>query len=740
VKLSHRDARIWLAAALTLTPCEASVAQSAAVRATLDSREFKAAASEQFWQSIASLACPDSDVRAATTGGTFDRSSLHAAFRDRVGVIARQPGGMLLSRSEIGGDEGIRVEDVRVTARMSGEVLAFGYLLTPRGAMRGPAAIMIPATGVAATETLGWKIPGDEGIAIRSNPHPMRGAALELARRGVTVFVPWMGRDHQFFPYLPWLQLERIGVSQRLWTGRGNTYSVLLPLLSGVVDFLVREPSVDARRIAAVGWEEGALLAGWLAVYDARVAVVGSMSAPLDRAAMRRDRETARYGAAFTQMDCALGDAHVAALVAPRPMGYVYSTRDDVWPKVGRFATIAAEQSVRRAFASAGGTQLFINRVNAGTLAVRDTMVAWLVRVLRATDSHTVSSGALEVSQTLRVDPLVFAARDAQLAVRVSGAGRCQSLDAVGSPSTVHFAADQQELRRRLAARLQVPGVPRTAPMRVVRRDTLPGTEDMRLEWIAATGLTGRDSLQVLGVLATPRRRQGPFPTVLGLDGYTGLSQVFGMPPVGRTSYLNAYGVELVNAGFAVFVPYVPAEFPEYAAAIAVARAIPNSGSWAAMMPYYFSARRLLQSLPETRDQALTVYGISYAGVAAILLSALDPSIDALVYSNPVQGLQRLFKSQDAPLLAMWWTEMCDIQTVVQKYLIVPRPFIWENGALDANAYLDGVDPVGDIARVYSARGATGRFRFLRHGGEHETRLGEWGPLVLEMLPREAHR
>ncbi|NUP72445.1 MAG: hypothetical protein HOQ17_05570 [Gemmatimonadaceae bacterium] len=740
MKLPFPCAGAWLAATLALLPGGVGTAQLPAVRTTLDSPEFKAAASEQFWQSIATLACPDSDVRAATAGGTFDRKSLAAAFRGRVGVIAREPGGAVLSRSEIAGDDGVRVEDVRVTARMSGEVLTLGYLLTPREARDGPAAIMIPAAGVSATELLDWRLPGDEGIAIRKTPHPMRGAALELARRGVTVFVPWMGTDHQYFPYLPWLQLERIGVSQRLWTGHGNTYSVLLPMLSGVVDFLTGEPSVDANRIAAVGWEEGALLAGWLAVYDSRIGVVGSMSAPLDRAAMRRDRQMARYGAAFTQMDCALGDAHLAALLGPRPVGFAYSTRDAVWPKVARFATAEAEQSVRRAYASAGGTGLYINRVSAGPVAARDTMLTWLTRTLGVANRRPAASGALVAPSTLRVDPLVFAARDAQLAGGVAAAGRCLSLESVDSRSPADFPADQAQLRRRLAARLHVRDGSRVVPMRVTRRDTLPGTEDMRLDWIAASPLAGRDSLQVVGVLATPRRRHGPFPTVLGLDGYTGLSQVFGIPPLGRTSYLNAYGAELVNAGFAVFVPYVPAEFPEYAAAIAAARAIPGWGSWSAMMPYYLEARGLMQSLPETRDQALTVYGISYAGVAAIVLAALDPSIDALVYSNPVQGLQRLFKSPDAPLLAMWWTEMCDIQTAVQKYLIVPRPFIWENGALDANAYLNGVDPVGDVARIYTARGATGRFRFLRHGGEHETRLGEWGPLILDMLPTEGRR
>ena len=143
-----------------------------------------------------------------------------------------------------------------------------------------------------------------------------------------------------------------------------------------------------------------------------------------------------------------------------------------------------------------------------------------------------------------------------------------------------------------------------------------------------------------------------------------------------------------------------------------------------------------MQVLPETRDQALTVYGISYAGDAAMLLTALDPTIDAIVYSNPVQGLVSMFSSRDAPLLTTWWTEMCDIQDPVQRYLIAPRPFVWENGALDANAYLSGVYPVADVARVYAARGATGRFRFLRHGGEHETRLGEWGSLMTAMLPR----
>jgi dienelactone hydrolase len=737
-----KSARFAFAAVLGVTiilPAGAGNAHAqGAARTPLDSPEFARAATEPFWRSLSTLGCAALNPPRNGRGGAPSVAAVQHDFDRRVGTVPATEGGFVLGRRTVTRVGAVTVEEVRTTSRL-GHAAVFGYHLIPAGGQRGPAVIVIPAAGVAAGELVGWRLPGDSVIALRDGNHPTAGAAMQLARMGFTVFVPYLGFDHQFFPWLPWLTLERLGISSALATGRGNTYSVLLPLLSGVVDFLEGQPSVDPRRIGAMGWEEGGLLAGWLAAYDRRISAVGIQTAPLDRAALRRSPELARHGAAFTQMDCVLGDAELASLVSPRPLMFSDDVDDSTSKRLARFATPAAEARVREAYAAAGGRHLTVHRVARGTGA-RESLATWLATTLAAPVVQPPTAVRLDAPSGARVSTANFDVRNAQIAATLSLAGRCEQWSVDRVDLERNFELVQRGLRRRLAARLGIPQGLQGMAMSVTRRDTLPGTPTIRLEWVVATGNAGVTSV-VTGILGTPRNRSGPFPAVLSLDGYTKLSSVFGVSPAGNTEYLNSYGAELVAAGYAVFVPFVPVEFPEYSTAVAVARGLRTPGSWATMLPYFAGARGILRVLPETSGQPITAYGISYAGVAAMLLTALDPTIDALVYSNPVQTLDRLFSSPTAPLLATWWSELCDAQDVVQRYLLVPRPFIWENGERDANTSSSLQEsPVARIADVYRARGAAGNFRFLRHGGGHETRFHEWRGLITSLLPNKNGR
>jgi hypothetical protein len=76
--------------------------------------------------------------------------------------------------------------------------------------------------------------------------------------------------------------------------------------------------------------------------------------------------------------------------------------------------------------------------------------------------------------------------------------------------------------------------------------------------------------------------------------------------------------------------------------------------------------------------------------------------------------------------LSSWYAPICGTIGEVQRWLIAPRWFIWENGKDDANGIeRRPLEAARDVQQVYQDLGIPQRFQLLRHGGGHEEAPGE---------------
>ena len=95
--------------------------------------------------------------------------------------------------------------------------------------------------------------------------------------------------------------------------------------------------------------------------------------------------------------------------------------------------------------------------------------------------------------------------------------------------------------------------------------------------------------------------------------------------------------------------------------------------------------------------------------------------IDEPPARGPVNTADSLFHHPDGMSLASWYAPVCGSLDNARKFLIAPRPFLWENGAHDDNGYEGSpLEAVRGVRAVYDALGIEDRFTFLRHNGGHE--------------------
>ena len=200
-----------------------------------------------------------------------------------------------------------------------------GYLFSPPGSGRRPAALVIPGHGRGIVETAG---------RVRSYQH---GAALELAVAGyVTLTVELRGFGHLG---------EVVGTDHAYVASRallaGSSYpAIVLGDLGRALSVLATHPGVDGERIAVTGCSLGGDLAITLGALDPRVAAVVAQGVTRWSGPRGHRPSPEDDGSRFTGDPCGIipGEMSTAhyedrfLLIAPRPFAVIGG-----WDDVGHF-------------------------------------------------------------------------------------------------------------------------------------------------------------------------------------------------------------------------------------------------------------------------------------------------------------------------------------------------------------------------------------------------------------------
>ena len=665
----------------------------------------------RFALAIASQSCPVAPARADT------RWLLPWTGR----LVPARDSALATDRLTLARREGFRLEQVVAPSRLEG-VQQLGLLATPDSlSLKSPLVVFLHGSGTLPTQAFDERYTGREPL---SSDRPIfQGMGRVLANAGYQLWAPLVSDSlSDRYPRYPWPDLEGAGAVLHAKRGSGGPLTLVLSSLQGGLDVLLREEGGTDRRVVVVGWKEGAFLAALLGAIDARVVAVVRLEPPLDAAALRRTRLGTESGAPFSQFDCALTPATLARWLAPKPLLFAPSTSDRMLRAESAFRSDREEVAIRSAYAAVPGA-VIVAEPSSGPRALAATVKAFLDRTFPDSERASGPTPQDTTIRSLRVPYPSVVLRDIGDGWRQSATagGSCPGpRDAPSLGDTTVLGAHTDSLRRTLRAALRLGAVPRP-PVRVIRRDTVIVADGYVLEFLQSS--PGIGGIPVVGYLATPRHLDGPRPAVLSLDGDEYVGEPFAVSAIQRRAYLNSYGLELVRRGFVVFAPAIPPWFPGLATTIGLGRFGNGPTSWTWMLGYYQGGLDLLLAEPHVRADATGAYGISYAGYAALFLTAVDPRSRFLVFSNPHSTFARLYREPVSALLAPWTAEICGWADATRIQMIAPRPFIWENGSRDANGYeLVDLESVDAISAFYNQLGIPERFRFLRHEHGHETR------------------
>ena len=721
-----------LAALVFLSSAPLLRAQSARVSIRgmkLDSQEMQDSLAMPFWRALAGVPCRREGLDTRNSSAR-ELLSTTATLRAR---LSRDVGGLMqvagteLSRQMVYRGPRYTIERVVIGDRVPG-ASSFAFLARPavEGTRSAP-VVLLHGSGTLPQEAFGWDLNGAYPLPTQFGGTSFRGSAIELVEAGYTVFVPWLEDDDQdsYWPRLQWEDLEGNGAMLRAKSNGVGAYFLLLNQVAGGIDFLSYLPDVDMSKLSVIGWSEGAQIAAVTAAFDSRISAVVRLAAPLDRAALRATVQGVFGEAVFTHVDCAFGDPEMAALIAPRPLLYAYSTKDQSVSRFDGFISSRVVATIRQIYSDLGQPRQFA--VQADT----DWTGANMRRVRTWLDS-AIKFEPREVAATIvrpappegeRYRSQFIDSTRAQRRQYIARLGPCVSPSV--SPnfeSVAAFESSVEPLRRRLAAVLRIPRAPRNPSLRLVRRDTVLRQARYTLEYVELQ--SARTSLPLSGLLATPIANVGQSaPVVISVDGNYGLAGPFGLNGRENVPYLNAYADDLASNGTVVFAPFIPKDFPEIAAAELRARDPNGPTSWSYVVPLFSAAVDFVLSLPQVDSARVGIWGISYAAYPALFTAALDRRISTLLYSNPVTTADVLFSDPDGAGLAGWFGEICSVIDPTLTYLIAPRRMIRENGARDDNGYERySLESVDKIRQVYDQLGLGYQFEFFRHTGGHETR------------------
>lgn len=706
---------------------------------------------DQVWDWLARAECPSAKWQpdfSSLAGYRGSVTPLREQLEARTGKMPQTEGGKVLEERLLFENERFTISWLRIISRLP-EVSVSGYLARPRGIEGAtPAVVVAHGAGVPAHTLFGWRLSGDKPHVAYPDNSPLGLVGVKLVESGYTVFAPWIAdEDGDWLPFvanpkdtfLPWNWFEVSRWGALHWEKkRSDAHGVLVPQLMASLDFLTQDKQVDSGRIALMGWAEGAHLAGITAALDERIAATVLLEPPLDKRALLSDPVGMRTETLFTMLSCTFGHEEVAALVAPRSLLFSYSTTDPHYMRRLAYVSDNVYSQISNIYEELGVADR-VSRVASDDQsgAVEDVPLDWLNRIFRYEARSAPSSiQAPPLPRNWIYPRMTYAVQREQIATYLAGLGACPATQVSGTPDLSSVEALQRSvepLRQQMIADIVgEQGLPPERPIEVLERQVVERKSEYTIEWVRFKGRFS--DIELGGWLATPNGIKEKRPGVLSFDSNYDPRWVFGITPEPFT-YLNAYGDALAREGYVVFAPYMPSSLADGWGAALSAKTGDKGTVWTYLLPLYMSGIDYLLAQPNIDAEKLVAYGISYAGSAALMTTAVDKRISTLVFSNGM-GTANVFYSDPSSIRSpIWSTEICAFVDQFVIAQIAPKWFVWESGAGDWSFNQEyQMEMVGNIVRVYDALGYGNRFRLIPHEEGHETDADRTLPVLRSIL------
>lgn len=236
------------------------------------------------------------------------------------------------------------------------------------------------------------------------------------------------------------------------------------------------------------------------------------------------------------------------------------------------------------------------------------------------------------------------------------------------------------------------------------------------------------------GLLALPKDldEEDERPVVVVQHGHSGIPTT----PLRIDSY-NRILPKLTERGFIVFAPHNPYQFNPR-------RATPVEATvFSVLIPQHQQIVRWLQTLPNVDDDRIGFYGKSWGGRSALRIPPYVPEYKLSISSAFFNDWSRKTLSTQFYHSILYngsiglyeWNQLNTFTHAEMAQLIIPRPFMVENG------YFDGVKPdewagyeFAKVKRTYQKLGVGDRAVFGTHMGGHEVHADTILPFLHKYL------
>jgi hypothetical protein len=247
--------------------------------------------------------------------------------------------------------------------------------------------------------------------------------------------------------------------------------------------------------------------------------------------------------------------------------------------------------------------------------------------------------------------------------------------------------------------------------------------------------------LQTESLVGIPRKRSPPFPVVVGYYGASGSPEkVFGIDE--KVDYHKQFGLTLLRAGYAVYVPYLVIANKDMMEVDAggLSRDMRIIGLEIGLT---MRALDYLSAQPYIDKARLNVFGISYGGTLASYLGGCDPRIQVTIASGAFSDNYD-FPTRDQvinpTLYYLSFDHIHRFSTVTRAYLIAPRAFFVERGAKDGFELYHVQSGFNKVKNIYDRLGVGGKCG-LEEGPEgHEVYLNQSLDFLKRWSPPAAER
>ncbi len=559
-----------------------------------------------------------------------------ASIRDHRRRLAEMLGlldvklGQLKTKRLILAEGKVRIEEIRVSIEQGFEVRALVFF--PEAAAPTPAVIAIPPENLTRESFA--------GVAVGEIP---KDWLITLLRRGVSVAIPVMierSFDHEL-SQLSWgAKMDRRRLLHRVGFVVGRTLTgIEVQQVMALRMCLASLKEIDSKRVAVLGTEQGGMTALYAAAADeafAGAVVVdyfqareGCWKEPVDRML---------YGQLLS-----FGDAEVAALVAPRPLGILFQASGPIDSK-----TVEPEAArALRFYKGLGLAERLAVAPADNALAKGAEKAAGIVASDRVLMGETVDFRAskyqVEEAREEHFKSLYAYLRnlcEASDGIR----DNYWTLDKVKPEDRPERVRALHTELRKLMGVVSTDGVPLNPRTRLIEANDRFAAYDILLDVVPG--------VEAWGHLLIPANVAGKAPAIVAQHGGGGLpGMLTGMGEPEEAAY-HRFAAHLADEGYVVLAPLVAVgnnrPFPEAKnrqeeVFMGIDRSLNPKVRMAAavgMMRTSIEQAKLrrfidfLQSLPFVRSERIGYYGLSYGGYATTWMTPLEPRIKATVISG----------------------------------------------------------------------------------------------------------